>query len=362
MQYLYCLICNGVFLQACFMELCHSVGLSLLIFKYLGEMDAARGIIVMSATCILPSILKPFFANDSSKGNQNNPRLKFCKKISCFMADLIAIVAQISVIPLVLKAGFLIEMFEEDSEMEWETTLEVVFCLLLCSFSWWENFMDDRAFGTSKGRLQQFLLQIKFDLQNCRPIVTMLTSIFKIAMTTTMAYIYRGDLDLSISKVFGSISDKRYENTFLSVTSVHYDSVKDFTSVICLTVGSFVAYYLAYTICKLRMQVISFSLAALLSTPVATLLVMVNCYYDIFEPFTKEELKCFQIGSYNQDHWYHALLGVVWLMSTYWIARYIWYPNQERLAKIERYALVYVLYSKKKNLDVKFLIFARYLF
>ena len=131
------------------MECAHSVGLSYLVFKYLGEMHSARGIMVMSATCILPSIIKPFFAKDDVSGRSGCNR--FCKKITAFVADLVAIIAQISVIPLIINNGFLVT--NDDPSDEWETVLEIVFCLLLCSFSWWENFMDDRAFGTSRGTI-----------------------------------------------------------------------------------------------------------------------------------------------------------------------------------------------------------------
>lgn len=322
------------------MECAHSVGLSYLVFKYLGEMHSARGIMVMSATCILPSIIKPFFAKDDVSAGSGCSR--FCKKITAFVADLLAIIAQISVIPLIINNGFLVTD-EEDPSDEWERILEIVFCLLLCSFSWWENFMDDRAFGTSKGRLQQFILQIKFDLQRGRPVVTFITSLFKIGITIMMAYYLRDDLDLDVSAAAAALSKPQYENTFYLNSYEKYSNIKDYTSVICITVGSFVAYYIAYTICKLRMQIVSFSLASLLSTPVAVGIIALDCHYGgLLSPFTKEELLCFTDMSYDTAHWYHYLWGLLWLISTYWIARYIWYPNQERLAKVDRFEILFI--------------------
>ena len=315
------------------MECAHSVGLSYLVFRYLGEMDAARGIMVMSATCILPSIIKPFFAKDDVSGRSGCNR--FFKKITAFVADLVAIIAQISVIPLIINYGFLHEPSDK-----WDKVLEIVFCLLLCSFSWWENFMDDRAFGTSRGRLQQFILQIKFDLQEGRPFVTFITSMFKIGITIMMAYLLRGDLDFDVSAAAAALSKPQYENS-LNLKSYSYSYIKDYTSVMCITIGSYVAYYIAYTICKLRMQIVSFSLASLLSTPVAVGIVFLDCHYSgILSPFTEEELHCFRKDT---EHWYHYLMGFFWLMSTYWIARYIWYPNQERLAKVDRFEIPFFL-------------------
>ena len=324
------------------MECAHSVGLSYLVFKYLEEMHSARGIMVMSATCILPSIIKPFFAKDDVSGGSGCSQ--FCKKVTSFVADLFAIIAQISVIPLIINNGFLVT-YKDDPSDEWETVLEIVFCLLLCSFSWWENFMDDRAFGTSNGRLQQFILQIKFDLQEGRPVVTFITSMFKIGITIMMAYFLRGDLDLDVSAAAAALSKPQYENNFSSNMVGKYSYIKDYTSIICITVGSYVAYYIAYTICKLRMQIVSFSLASLLSTPVAVGIVVLDCHYGgILSPFTKEELFCFTGASYDTAHWHHYLLGLLWLMSTYWIARYIWYPNQERLAKVDRFEILFYFF------------------
>ena len=199
--------------------------------------------------------------------------------------------------------------------------------------------MDDRAFGTSRGRLQQFILQIKFDLQEGRPFVTFITSMFKIGITIMMAYFLRDGLDLDVSAAAAALSKPQYENN-LNLKSYSYSYIMDYTSVMCITIGSYVAYYIAYTICKLRMQIVSFSLASLLSTPVAVGIVFLDCHYSgILSPFTKEELICFTKESYDTAHWYHYLIGLLWLMSTYWIARYIWYPNQERLAKVDRFEI-----------------------
>ncbi|XP_071156753.1 chitin synthase chs-2-like [Mytilus edulis] len=326
---------KGTIIMVTFMECAHSVGLSYLVFKYLGEMHSARGIMVMSATCILPSILKPFFAKDDST-HRGGCSAKF-KRILAFAADLMAIIAQISVIPVVINNGFFLEI--DEPSKDWETVLEVVFCLLLCSFSWWENFMDDRAFGSSRSLLQQFVLKIKFDLQESRPIVTAVTSLFKIGITIAMAYILRDDKNMDVSAAMSTLTDDRYENVLPEVTYGHYNYIKDYTSIICLTIGSYLAYYISYTICRLRMQVVSFSIAALLSTPVAVGLVVLDCEYQILDPFTKEQLYCQPLNatqSYGEQHWYHFLLGLLWLMSAYWIAKYIWFPKQERLAKIDR--------------------------
>ncbi|CAC5419944.1 CHS1 [Mytilus coruscus] len=325
---------KSTIIMVTFMECAHSVGLSYLVFKYLGEMHSARGIMVMSATCILPSILKPFFAKDDSTPRRN---FRIFKRILGFAADLMAIIAQISVIPVVINNGFLLERTEPSKE--WQTVLEVVFCLLLCSFSWWENFMDDRAFGSSRSFLQQFVLKIKFDLQESRPIVTTVTSLFKIGLTIAMAYVLRGERNMDVSAAMSTLTDDRYENVLPEKLYEHYNYIKDYTSIICITIGSYLAYYVSYTICKLRMQVVSFSMAALLSTPVAVGIVVLDCEYQILEPFTKEQLYCYPkqaTDSYGDSHWYHFLLGLLWLISAYWIAKYIWFSKQERLAKIDR--------------------------
>jgi hypothetical protein len=177
--------------------------------------------------------------------------------------------------------------------------------------------MDDRAFGTSRGRLQQFILQIKFDLQEGRPFVTFITSMFKIGITIMMAYFLRDELDFDVSAAAAALSKPQYENN-LNLKSYSYSYIMDYTSVMCITIGSYVAYYIAYTICKLRMQIVSFSLASLLSTPVAVGIVFLDCHYSgILSPFTKEELFCYTKESYDTTYWYHYLIGLLWLMSIF---------------------------------------------
>ncbi|CAC5369431.1 CHS1 [Mytilus coruscus] len=298
----------------------HSVGLGFLVFKVLGELHAAHGIMVLNTTCFVPSFLHLFTSTEATDGEFGKKCRKSCKRVTDTIIDLLACVAQISVIPLVIY----FDIYKMD--VSTEEIIYIICCFLLCSLSWWENFMPDGT--TMKNtthnktaylkKVEQFILSIKFDLQEGRPFITAISSLLKIGVTI----------------LIGVLLPEPELNVVTAWKGLTSDEIFKFTPIICITTCSFVAYYMAYTACRLKLQVISFSLACFLSTPVAVAIAMTDCEYNFLSTFSKDSLNCQEEVSI--DSYMYFIWGFIWFISIYWIARHIWSPNQERLAKVDK--------------------------
>ncbi|XP_076090328.1 chitin synthase chs-2-like [Mytilus galloprovincialis] len=325
-------------------ECMHSVGIGFLVFKVLGELHAAYGIMALNTTCFVPSVLNLFPSRATANGDSVKKCLKACRKVTDTIINILAFAAQISVIPLVIYFG----VYKMD--VSTEETIYSICCFLLCSLSWWENFLPDGSKkkntlpdgtemnktltdrskknntstdgteknNTSTHKFDQTILSIQFDLQESRPFITAISSLLKIGVTI-------------LTGVFLPEPDLNLVTGWKDLTS---DEIFKFTPIICITTCSFVAFFMAYIACRLKLQVFSFSLACFLSTPFAVGIAMIDCEYNILSAFTKDSLNCQVEGSI--DLYMYFIWGFILFVSIYWIARHIWSPNQERLAKMDK--------------------------
>ncbi|XP_048727151.2 uncharacterized protein LOC125645600 isoform X7 [Ostrea edulis] len=327
-------------------EILHSIGLCLLVFHILPDIGAVQGVGLLSAVVIIPSFLKPIFSNELDSEDTEKKKLfrNTLKKMLFFVLDLVAFFVQLSAIPVLivpytqyihgnkthtvndmkLENGTIESMesgFTMDGAVE---SVKIVVALLLCSVSWWENFIDDKVCWSKKGRIKQAFFKLKFDLQESRAYIYMFVSIFKIATSVIFAYVLMEDpLTFDVVKI---------TNTWKT-----FNNAKLYSDILALVLSGFLGYYLAYTVCKLQMQKLSFSIPCILSTPVAMIALYLECNTDsnYISSVSAHSLET----SCDDDlvkPWFHLPLAALWLLSLYWVGRHIWFPRQERLAKVER--------------------------
>ncbi|XP_062583724.1 chitin synthase chs-1-like [Saccostrea cucullata] len=310
-------------------EVLHSIGLSLLVFHLLPNLGPIRGICILSATSIIPSILKPFYTVDANLFPRNNEQRK---RILIFVLNLVAFFLHLSVLPFLLVSNTQYAFNGEISPIHingeipdvWnidaETGLKYVFSLLLTSGLWWENFLDKI---NGSGKFKQFLLRIRCEIDKSRSYIYVYVSILKFIASVLCARLIVGE-SLNLFKVdFWAAFTKN-------------QTLSDYSDILILIASGFVGYYVAYTSCKLHMQIFSFSFPCLLSTPVAVILMTVYCqsssnHFPTLINFDKEA--CYH-PIYSP--WYHVTMASLWLLSLYWVGQHIWTPLQERLAKVER--------------------------
>ncbi|CAG2185863.1 MYO7A [Mytilus edulis] len=91
--------------QVLTIECMHSVGIGFLVFKVLGELHAAYGIMALNTTCFVPSVLNLFPSRATANGDSVKKCLKACRKVTDTIINILAFAAQISVIPLVIYFG-----------------------------------------------------------------------------------------------------------------------------------------------------------------------------------------------------------------------------------------------------------------
>ncbi|XP_065940998.1 chitin synthase chs-2 isoform X2 [Magallana gigas] len=318
-------------------EIFHSIGLCLLVFHLLPDLGAVQGIGLLSAVAIFPSLLKPLFTNDADNDKESH---RVIRKIFCFVLDLLAFFVQLSAIPVLIvpytqyihgndthtvnEVGHLNSTspgFEMSTPFE---SVKIVGALLLCSLSWWENFIDDKVSWSKMSRVKQVFFKLKFDLQESRPFISLFVAFFKVGTSVLFAYLLMKDpLSFDFKENFKVVGN--------------YEGVKLYSDILALVLSGYVGYYLAYTVCKLKMQRLSFSIPCFLSTPIAMTALMFECNLDL--KFVSTVSK-HSLSTSCDDNifmpWHHVPLAALWLLSLYWVARHIWFPKQERLAKVER--------------------------
>jgi hypothetical protein len=312
----------------------HSIGLCLLVFQLLPNLGLIRGACVLSATTIIPSFLKLFYTTDTTFIPRNGG---IRKRIALFVLNMLAFFLQLSVLPfllfpdiqylhgcgsstVVVNVNYDTVTVTEEWQINTETGCKIVLSLLLTSVQWWENFVD-KINGT--GRIKQFFLKTKYEIEESRSYIYILVSILKILTSVVATYLMAGD------------SFAVFKLEFWDVLS--QQTVTDYTDILCLIGSAFIGYYVAYIACKLQMQIFSFSLPCLLSTPLSAVLITLYCQNDedfLSTVFSFEnDSKC-RTPIYSP--WYHVTMAALWLISLYWVAQHIWFPRQERLAKVKR--------------------------
>ena len=294
--------------QVCFLEGAHGVGVALLVFKVLPVLDAIGGILLLSATCIVPGFLKL-----TSVGKIYTTSSKPLRVLK-FIVDMVACVFQLSAIPLVVLLGYF-----PSNHFTGENIAIVSVTMVLCSLSWWENYLDNKI-STKDVHTSSIMLSIKFDLQESRQVLFMLSSIIKVGVVVLTAYYLQPDaLSFDLGEAVDTLQDQSGHITLN-------------TSILVLTLTAAVGYYASYTACKLQMQVLSFTVPHLLATPLAVAVLYMDCREEFLNTVSQEDRLC-KID--YSDNWWHLLMGVGWWVSLYWIARHVWFPTQKRLAKIE---------------------------
>ncbi|XP_062569277.1 chitin synthase chs-2-like [Saccostrea cucullata] len=319
------LMCAGI-------EVLHSIGLCVLVFKLLPDLGALQRICLLSATALLPSVLKLF----SIRELQSFKPGRKLGTIMMIIVDIVAIVMQMSAILFLLHPYFKFKpetyqpinanetqvldsgIFSElSTDLSWY--FKVLLSLLLCSVSWWENFVLDKACFSEAAR--QNIRKVRYELQESRPYIYIFVSFLKIAITILFARLLVGEsIGLLKGEFWSEVRD--------------YKKVAYFSDIIALIISSFVGYSAAYTSCKLQMQQISFSLPCLLSTPLFIVLLTYYCETseDYISMFSTNNIDC--DDEMLGDYFYIMIFGH-WFLSIYWIGQHIWYPSQERLAKVK---------------------------
>ena len=348
-------------------ELLHTFGLCLLVFRVLPLFDMMRGFIVVGSIYTVPAILKAIFEGiDKSLGCQ--------RKFILSILNICVVVIQLGSILGCCIFG--ISMTKEDKLSLQNvgtnhTTLgaisrppvinqprglwEIPVALICISLSYWENFVD--------GDLSVFGCTIRIHswkkyLDHCRPRIYLIASVWKIILVVGFAKILQPDFifnmtfsipfnttnkfssdinDDSVSVVF---QERKGDQTFSNTSANTEEHFEMYGILYIQVIASIVLTCCASMACKLSMQIIGFSLPLILSTPVSATIVVLQCIYQ-----------CFPTGVFicvcpdeDADLWHLVWLVQLWL-SKLFLVSYIWFPKHCRMEKTDRYFFLISLFE-----------------
>ncbi|XP_059143322.1 uncharacterized protein LOC131930739 [Physella acuta] len=316
----------------------HSVGLCLLVFRVLPQLEAIRGLMLLNATALIPSILKLTMSGQEYEVTQLTCITGMVQKLIQSMFDLVAMLLQVSAIPLVVVLNFrpCYQDFLGDFIRDQQFITELTAAIILVSCNHWENFVDGKFFCNlnHKNWFKNMVLKMRYELQMGRYYPQIVTCLSKISLTVWLGYQLTTDFDYStVVKIFSEASFP--------------ESCKFIPVIITLVISAFVAFYSSFGACMFQMQVPSLSLPLVLATPAAILIFSFNYQFHFLKgitnsvvPYMNEKAHEFNatdpVLKSFENNYKDVLFGVGWWISFVILSRYIWRAQTDRTANMER--------------------------
>jgi chitin synthase len=277
-------------------EIGHTLGITLFLFKVLPCVDNVTGLFLINAICLIPGVLKMIFSS-----RRGMTRLK---KLMTLIFDTLAILAQFSVwfiFSLVDNIG----LRSSDEKLK-GTHLQndyfnfhLILSTLLISLSWWENYSQVRY---STNKITLFIQSQINELRKHNARIYLLVNPIKIALMFLFSYALmpvrlqaqfvnvgkRSNLTLAQSK------ELIMSTGITSISTIKEIVGKDlffsyngfFMPFFIHAASSALCFYTARIACKVLMQGLGFSLPLALATPVTFLVLMVSSLKAQFDYVT----------------------------------------------------------------------------
>ncbi|KAF8790062.1 Chitin synthase chs-2 like protein [Argiope bruennichi] len=321
-------------------ETIYAIGLSLLVFVVLPDLDVIKAAMLTNCVCFVPAVLGLL----SRHSGESKRPLKV-------IFDILAILIQ--------GTGFVLWPMTEASSNAWLIPI----CVTLVSVRWWENFIDAK----SPVPFIRKLSSVKEDLRKSRYFAYIFLSIWKIIIIFCAMFgflhltmndatvIFRGfasgfrshavivqqirkflPLEIMPDIPTASPIDEQVSIMSSAMAPIYIALIQITTSLLCYVFGKFA--------CKICIQGFSFAFPINLTIPVCISMLIAACGVrteDVcfFEDIIPKYLfwTCPQ-GNFFQDFIssQYAWVWLLWLLSQTWITVHIWTPKCERLASTEK--------------------------
>ncbi|GFR07091.1 chitin synthase chs-2 [Trichonephila clavata] len=328
------------FLSVFIAETLSTVGLCLLVFIVLPELDVIKAAMLTNCVCFVPGVLSLLARN---KDETRRP-LKV-------VFDMMAIIFQ--------GSALAVWPITESGPQAWAIPVSII----LVSMKWWENYMDKK----SPLSLIRKLSYVKEDLRKSRYFSYVFISIWKMILIICAMF---GFLNLTMENatlIFKGFSasfrsnpitvqeirrtvllanmpdiptasplDEQVFITSTAMAPIHIAMIQISAALICYVFAKFA--------CKICIQGFSFAFPISLTIPVSISMLIAACGIRaedecFFESFIPKYLfwTCPQ-GNFLQEFVSDkfAWIWLLWLLSQTWIAVHIWTPKCERLASTEK--------------------------
>lgn len=318
----------------------YAVGLCLLVFLVLPDLDVIKAAMLTNCVCFVPAVLGLL----SRHSDEPRRPLKV-------IFDMLAIIFQ--------GSALAIWPIAEKGPRAWCIPIAVV----LVSMRWWENYLDKKS---PIGFIKK-LSSVKEDLRKSRYFTYIFMSIWKILLILCAMFgflnitmesatlIFRG---FSVSFRSHPIQVQQVRRTMLLAdmpdipTASPLDEQVSIPSIAMAPIhvaliqisAALVCYVFAKFSCKICIQGFSFAFPISLTIPVSISMLIASCGIVtedecFFESIIPKYLfwTCPQ-GNFLQEFISdkYAWIWLLWLLSQTWIAVHIWTPKCERLASTEK--------------------------
>ena len=336
------------------MEVLHTFGLCLLVFRALPMFDMMRGLLVLGSIYVIPAMLKAIFEGSDKSLTCQRKFISSILNIGVVMIQLASIVGCcIFGISMTMEEKLSIQNEAANQTAHAQGTVlrpplinqprwlwEIPVALICISLSYWENFVD--------GDLSLFGCTVRFQswkkyLHHCRPRIYIIASLWKIGWVIGFAKLLQPGFNFNLTYSNSAVTETSVRNQETSVESNVFnpfefsgETIEHFEiyGILYIQVISIlVMTYCASTACKMCMQIFGFSLPLILSTPVSATVIVLQCMYrflptGVFVWVCQEE---------DGDLW---VLHLVWLvvlwLSELFVVSHIWFPNSCRMEKTDR--------------------------
>ncbi|XP_038211591.1 chitin synthase chs-2 isoform X1 [Zerene cesonia] len=321
-------------------ESLHTIGLALLFFKVLPEIDVVKGAMITNCMCILPAILGLL-----SRNSRDSKR--FVKVI----VDIAAIVAQVT--------GFIVWPLLENKPVLWLIPISA----LCISLGWWENYVTRQSpIGIIKS-----LGRMKEELNQTRYYTYRFVSVWKIILFSVcilMCIWMDGDNPAMFFQLFnegfgphnivveevqiqlGGTIIPDLANATLTGDSVEVAAVykSAFYVLLIQVFAAYFCYIFGKFACKILIQGFSYAFPINLVIPVVVNFLIAACglrngdtcifHGTIPDYLFFESPPVFSLSDFISRQM--AWVWLLWLLSQTWISIHIWTPKAERLASTEK--------------------------
>ncbi|CAG9769089.1 unnamed protein product [Ceutorhynchus assimilis] len=319
-------------------ETAHTIGLALLFFYVLPDLDVVKGAMLTNCLCFVPAVLGLL-----SRNNKESSR--FIKVIM----DLIAISAQ--------ATGFVWPIIER-------TDLWIIpVTIFLISLGWWENYISKHSplpFIKKIGKMKE-----SFD--STRYFTYMFMSIWKIlCFFLTILFVLlvkEGEVAFFFTEFSESFSSHPIRVVeikptlggtvlpdiaeIISVGDDRIISSNDWSPIYVLLISisaSYLVYIFGKFASKIMIQGFSYAFPINLTIPVSVSLLIAACGLRNGDPcFFHETIPDYLFYNIPDSDFLnnfvshqHAWIWLLWLLSQTWVTLHIWTPKCERLARTEK--------------------------
>jgi len=301
-------------------------------FRVLPATDIFRGVITTFAVCQIPALLKVIV-----REKRPNPSVS---EVVAIIMNVLAFLLQVGAIPFfttnqfsmtgnhTMMEGVNSTTFQSvDISLPHKLDWELPVGLLLFSVGYWENYVSGD--WTLFGKLRIPFKHWRMILQDSRDTVGILVYPVKIGFMILLARLLTMNTDFRLPEMT-SVEDNTTSTA--DIVEEHFTAY----SLLYLQLGStIVITYMSGLACKLHMQRVAFSLSIMLAPPVTLAFVYLQCSYQ-FLPAHWHMGGWFCPSGSLETLVVPMICGAALWLSYAIITSHIWFPQSERMAKLEK--------------------------